>query len=84
MIQKTRYPNGMSLVESGNAPCGAKDIGQCIQCTEGHATECHYGMTCLEADCEHYRTDIRLLIAQGAFEPDQQSGCCTLGGCIFG
>lgn len=34
-------------------------------CPYGHMLECHYPMTCEEAECEHYKRDIEAEMEQG-------------------
>ena len=50
-----RYPRGIDLIAQGTAPCRAISPIACTFCTEGHMTECHSGMTCEEAECDHYK-----------------------------
>jgi hypothetical protein len=51
----TRYPIGINLVANGQCPKGGLSSMACMFCPEGHMTECHAGMSCEEADCDHYR-----------------------------
>lgn len=49
----SRYPTGIDLINRGIAPCGAVSPMACMFCSQGHMTECHYGMDCEEAQCDH-------------------------------
>lgn len=37
-----------------NPDCHCPTIQQALFCMEGHITECHAGMACSEAKCNHY------------------------------
>jgi hypothetical protein len=47
------YPAGYELVRTKKCPLGAVTSIACLFCNEGHPTECHHGMTCKEANCDH-------------------------------
>lgn len=45
---------GMDLIKAGNCPRGALSPMACMFCSTGHMTECHYPMSCGEAQCSHF------------------------------
>jgi len=49
----SRYPAGVDLIKTGKCPAGRVFRWTCMFCDEGHMLECHYGMTCEEAQCDH-------------------------------
>ena len=49
------YPAGKDQILLGKCPKGATSAMACMFCTEGHVLECHAGMTCEEAECDHYQ-----------------------------
>lgn len=59
MEQGARFPTGIGQIERGNCPTGARLPTACMLCTHGHMLECHYPYTCEEAECLHYRTEIK-------------------------
>lgn len=52
------YPLGVDLINSGKCPKGGITPMACMFCMEGHMLECHYGMTCDEAECSHYQREL--------------------------
>ncbi len=47
------YPAGVDLIRTGKCPRAALNSMACMFCPFGHMTECHYPMTCEEAQCSH-------------------------------
>jgi len=47
---------GTSQVLRSNPQCVCSEM-QAMFCTMGHMLECHYGMSCSEADCSHYQRE---------------------------
>jgi hypothetical protein len=47
------YPPGIDLIQSGRCPAGASLPMACMYCMSGHILECHYQMSCEEAQCSH-------------------------------
>jgi hypothetical protein len=54
------YPTGFDVIQKGQ--CGMKAFSphQCMFCSYGHMLECHYPMTCEEAECEHYLREMEV------------------------
>jgi hypothetical protein len=51
---KPRFPTGIELTMNGKCPKGATSAAACMLCDQGHLLECHFGMSCKEAQCSHY------------------------------
>lgn len=51
MTQK--YEPGMTKITEARCPIGATNPIACWPCLYGHATECHYPLSCEEAQCSH-------------------------------
>jgi hypothetical protein len=51
----SKYPRGLDVVAGGNCPFGARSAMACMFCAEGHVTECHAGMDCGTAQCDHLK-----------------------------
>ena len=49
----TRYPPGYRVIANGNCPFHATQTMACMFCNQGHLLECHQGMDCHEAQCDH-------------------------------
>ncbi len=49
-----KVPEGASEPLRGNPDCHCYTAMQAMYCPEGHMLECHAGMDCQEAECEHY------------------------------
>jgi hypothetical protein len=47
------YPFGVDLIAVGECPKGATSPIACLFCSTGHMLECHYPMTCSQAQCSH-------------------------------
>jgi hypothetical protein len=57
-IAKTaKYKPGIWLIDQGKCPAGAKHAVACTFCPLGHSLECHYPMTCQQAECSHMQYD---------------------------
>jgi hypothetical protein len=54
MEAHSRYPTGIGQIERGKCPKGATSPLACAMCLEGHLLECHAGMTCRQAQCNHF------------------------------
>lgn len=42
----------------GECPLGGASPMACMFCWYGHMTECHYPLTCEEAQCSHYQAEM--------------------------
>jgi hypothetical protein len=40
---------------NGECPVGGANPMACMFCAYGHMTNCHYPLTCEEAECSHYK-----------------------------
>jgi len=49
-----KYEAGIKKIVEGRCPRGWQHPLSCWFCPYGHATECHYPLTCEEAKCSHY------------------------------
>ncbi|MFQ6076935.1 MAG: hypothetical protein ACE5Z5_12545 [Candidatus Bathyarchaeia archaeon] len=49
-----RYQTGVWKTTHGECPRGGFTPMACMFCPYGHMLECHYPMTCEEAQCDHY------------------------------
>jgi hypothetical protein len=47
------FKAGVDVIAAGNCPVGGLNEMACMFCQFGHMTECHYPMTCEEAQCSH-------------------------------
>lgn len=47
--------SGIDRIAKGECPINGNSPMACMFCNFGHMTECHYPMTCQEANCSHYR-----------------------------
>ncbi len=47
------YPTGIELIEQGRCPKGCTKTIACVFCMGGHSLECHYPLSCEEAQCRH-------------------------------
>lgn len=48
---------GAVKTSTGQCPLGGAGAMACMFCHFGHMTECHYPLTCEEADCSHYQAE---------------------------
>ncbi len=49
------YPSGIKLIERGECPKGAVSPMSGILCMSGHLLECHWPVSCEEANCSHLK-----------------------------
>ncbi|MBA7639528.1 hypothetical protein ES703_47187 [subsurface metagenome] len=49
---------GVIKISTGKCPLGAVSPMACMVCCFGHMTDCHYPLTCQEANCSHYRAEM--------------------------
>jgi len=50
---------GAVKTSTGQCPMGGTSPMACMFCQYGHMTDCHYPLTCEEADCSHYQEETR-------------------------
>ncbi len=50
---------GAVKTSTGQCPMGGTSPMACMFCHYGHMTDCHYPLTCEEADCSHYQVEAR-------------------------
>lgn len=48
---------GTGEVVEANPACVCPTAHAAMFCATGHMLECHYPMSCEQADCEHYRRE---------------------------
>lgn len=53
LVCSPKYPAGMDVIRAGKCPLGFSLPSACFSCTRGHMTECHFPLTCEQAQCEH-------------------------------
>jgi hypothetical protein len=46
---------GVTKVYMGKCPLKAQSPHACMFCHCGHMTECHWPLTCVEAQCSHFK-----------------------------
>lgn len=51
---KPRFESGIQKIEEGRCPVKAVNPIACMFCPYGHMLECHWPMTCADAECGHY------------------------------
>lgn len=51
-------PTGIGKIDRGECPKGAVNPMACMFCPYGHMLECHYPLTCDEAECSHYQREL--------------------------
>lgn len=62
------HATGIGKIERGECPIHPFSPIACTFCSYGHMLDCHYPLTCEEAQCSHYREGLE---AEGyADEPD--------------
>ena len=49
---------GATKTLTGTCPQGGANPMACMFCQYGHMTDCHYPLTCDEAECSHYRAEM--------------------------
>lgn len=67
MEKHSRFPSGVGRIDRGECPQGAGSPMACMFCPYGHMLECHYPLTCEEAECSHYQAELE---AEG-YPPDE-------------
>ena len=55
--RETGKLSGVGRMDRGECPIGCINTMGCMFCQYGHMLECHYPLTCSEADCSHYQAD---------------------------
>jgi len=50
-------PSGIGKIDRGECERGAINAIACNLCPFGHMLECHYPLTCDEAECGHYDSE---------------------------
>lgn len=56
--EKIGGPTGIGKIDRGECPTGATSPMACMFCPYGHMLECHFPLTCEEAECSHYLREI--------------------------
>jgi len=56
--KESRYPTGILKIERGECEAGGLNPMACMLCPYGHMLECHYPLTCEEAECSHYLREV--------------------------
>ncbi len=56
--QRLGHPTGIGRIDRGQCPRGAVSPLVCILCEFGHMLDCHYPLTCQEAECSHYKAEV--------------------------
>lgn len=71
-IQAERIINSQGILKAatGECPVGSLSPMACMFCPYGHMTNCHYPLTCEEAECIHYQAEME---AEGYFYREPQS-----------
>ena len=49
---------GIALTSNGQYPLGGTSPMACMFCQYGHMTDCHYPLTCEQANCSHYQSEV--------------------------
>jgi hypothetical protein len=65
------FPTGIGRITRGECPAGGVTPMACMVCPYGHMLECHYPMTCEEANCSHYQEE---LAAEAEMYPPEEPG----------
>lgn len=55
---------GATKTLTGTCPRGGFNPMACMFCPYGHMTDCHWPLTCEEAECSHYQQEMELEDAQ--------------------
>ena len=53
--KNSRFPTGIGRIERGECKAGGLNPMACMFCSYGHMLECHFSLTCEEAECSHYQ-----------------------------
>lgn len=51
-------PHSMAGLGPPNPACRCPDLIASLFCQTGHMLECHYPMSCKEAQCSHYQASL--------------------------
>lgn len=64
--QATEKIDAMGSVKTltGTCPRGGMSPTACMFCPYGHMTDCHWPLTCEEAECSHYQQEMEIEDAQ--------------------
>lgn len=49
---------GATKTLTGTCPLGGDNPMACMFCPYGHMMQCHYPLTCEEAECSHYQAEL--------------------------
>ena len=49
---------GAAKTSTSQCPIGGTGPMACMFCQYGHMTDCHYPLTCEEANCSHYQSEV--------------------------
>ena len=49
---------GIAKTSTGQCPLGHASSMACMFCGFGHMTDCHYPLTCEQANCSHYQSEV--------------------------
>jgi len=52
------FSMGVTKTLQGDCPRGGASPMACMSCQYGHMTDCHYPLTCDEAECSHYQAEM--------------------------
>lgn len=52
-----KFEPGIARIVAGECPLKAKSAMACTFCQVGHMLECHYSLTCEQAQCSHYQRE---------------------------
>lgn len=55
-----RVPEGGTKALEANPACVCPTAMAAMFCATGHMLECHYPMSCSEADCGHYQREMEI------------------------
>lgn len=53
--KKLGHATGIGRIDRGECPMHAVSPVACTFCSYGHMLDCHYPMTCEEAECSHFK-----------------------------
>lgn len=52
-----KFTPGIAKIAARECPVNAKSAMACTCCPFGHMLECHYSLTCEQAECSHYQRE---------------------------
>ena len=58
MASKEVNSLGATRISTGQCPLGHASPMACMFCEFGHMTDCHYPLTCEQADCSHHQAEL--------------------------